>query len=58
MPVKVESVEADTASGLSRTAARHGHGQASCLGCRDNPQGAPLLPRSHQDIRLRGVHPL
>ena len=40
MTVKVESVEADLASGLPRAADRHGHCQASSLGRRDDPQGA------------------
>ena len=58
--IKVDLVEADLASGLPRAADhdRHGHGQASCLGHRDDSQGAPPLPRSRQGIRMRGVHPL
>ena len=58
IPVKVDLIEASLASGLPCAADYHGRGQASCLGHRDDPQGAPLLPRSRQDIRLRGVHPL
>ena len=58
IPIKVDLVEAGLASGLPCVADRHGHDQASYLGHRDDPQGAPLLPRSRQDIRLRGVHPL
>ena len=58
MPVKVESVEADLASGLSRTADRHGHGQSSTLGPETIPKGRSLLPCNRKDIRLRGVHPL
>ena len=40
---KVEFVEAGLASGLPRAADhdRHGHGQASSLGRRGDPQGAP-----------------
>ena len=43
MPIRVEFVEAGLASGLPRAADhdRHGHGQASSLGHRDDPQGAP-----------------
>ena len=41
IPVKVEFVEAGLASGLLRAAARRGHDQASSLGRRDDPQGAP-----------------
>ena len=56
IPVKVEFVEAGLASVLPRTADRpsHGHDQASSLDHRDSPQ----LPRSCQDIRLRGGHPV
>ena len=49
IPVKVEFVEADLASGLPRAADRHGYDQASSFSRRDGPQGAPLptsqLPR-------------
>ena len=45
MPIKVDLVEAGLASGLSRAADRHDHGQASCLGHRDDPQGAPTTTR-------------
>ena len=41
IPVKVEFLEAGLASGLSRAADRHGHGQASSLGRRDDPLEAP-----------------
>ena len=58
IPIKVDLAEAGLPSGLPCAVDRHGRGQASCLGHRDDPQGAPLLPRSRQDIRLRGVHPL
>ena len=41
IPVKVEFVEAGLVSGLPRAADRHGHGQASLLGRRDDPRKAP-----------------
>ena len=41
MPMKVEFVEAGLPSGLPCAVDRHGRGQASCLGHRDDPQGAP-----------------
>ena len=43
IPVKVEFAETGLAFGLPRAADRHGHDQASSLGRRDNPQGAPSL---------------
>ena len=52
IPVKVEFVEAGLASGLPRAADRLGHGQASSLGRRDDPQGA--TPSSSQLSR----HPI
>ena len=56
--VKVESVEADLASGLSRTADRpsHGHDQASSLGRRDDPQGAtPSTSKPSRHPTARGA---
>ena len=55
IPVKVEFVEAGLASGLPRAADhdRHGHGQASSLGHRDDPQGAPP-PASKPSRHLTG----
>ena len=41
MPIKIDLVEAGLASGLPCAADRHGRGQASCLGHRDDSQGAP-----------------
>ena len=56
MPIKVDLVEASLASGLPRAADhdRRGHGQASSLGRRDDPQGAPLptsQPSRHPTAR-------
>ena len=41
IPIKVDLVEADLASGLSRAADPHGHDQASSLGRRDDSLGVP-----------------
>ena len=41
IPIKVDLVDAGLASGLPCAADRHGRGQASCLGHRDDPQRAP-----------------
>ena len=60
IPIKVDLVEAGLAYGLPRAADhdRHGHGQDSSLGCRDDPQGAPPPTSGSQDIQLQGDYPL
>ena len=58
MPVKVEFLEAGLASGLSRAADRHGHGQASSLGRREiSRRGAPSNPAAIKTSDCEGGTP-